>query len=107
MLKLKLHYIGHLMRRTDSLQKILIVGMIEDRRRRGQQRMRWLDSQLDGHEFEQTSHVGGGREAWCATVHGLAKSQTQLSNQLSWTELKKETKGPKWSQLFSDHFSKP
>ena len=70
-----------------------MLGMIEDRRRRGQQRMRWLDSQLDGHEFEQTSHVGGGREAWCATVHGLAKSQTQLSNQLSWTELNPKFKG--------------
>jgi len=56
-------------------------GKIEGRRRRGQQGMRRLDSQLDGHEFEQTSCVGDGREAWCVTVHGLAKSQTQLSDQ--------------------------
>ena len=58
-----------------------MLGNIEGRRRQGQQGMRWLDSQLDGHEFEQTSSIGDGREAWRATVHGLAKSQTQLSDQ--------------------------
>ena len=56
------------------LEKTLMLGNIEGRRRRGQQGMRWLDSQLDGHEFEQTSRVVDGREAWHATVHGLAKS---------------------------------
>ena len=80
MLKLKLQYFGHLMRRAGSFEKTLMLGKIEGRRR-GQQRMRWLDSQLDGHEFGQTSRVGDGREASRATVHGLAKSQTQLSDQ--------------------------
>ena len=69
MLKLKLQYYGHLMLRTDSLEKILMLGKIEGRRRRGRQRRRWLDV----HEFEQAPAVG---EAWHAAVHGVAKSQT-------------------------------
>ena len=82
MLKLKLQYLGHLMRRADSLEKTLMLGKIEGKRRRGQQRIRWLGGIINTMDLSLSTLWGivKDREAWCGAVHGVSKSRTQLNS---------------------------